>query len=284
MLICSNDTSSRSRHRRQYAALISAIAVIILQAPLDHRAAAAEAAHRASVTTPSKTASGIATENAVRGVIRSFETAAITAELNARILQLPWREGDKIAKGDLLVEFDCRRATAERDAAAAQVRAHQIAHRLQRKLHHYKAAGSFAVEQAKAELDKSDAELRSLDARLSTCRILAPFDGRIAEKNAHVHEIAQPNQPLVKLVNDARLEMVLMVPSSWLATLRRGDALRVRMDESGMMHDARILQATGIIDPVSQSARVIAEIVDVPEFVAPGMSGTAYFARAGGVK
>jgi RND family efflux transporter MFP subunit len=215
----------------------------------------------------------------VRVVIRSYETAAISAELNARITYLPRREGDRFRKGEVIVTFDCRRIVAEHDAALAALRFQQAAYETQRELMHYRATGTLAVDQSRFETEKAEAEVRGLEAKREACTVRAPFDGRVVEKVAQVHEVAQPNQPLLRIINEERIELVMMVPSSWMSRLANGTAFTVRIDENGETHRARIVQSTGAIDPVSQSARLIGELVDPPRGIVPGMSGTARFDR-----
>lgn len=84
-------------------------------------------------------------DDAIRVIVRSFETAAIASEVNARITYLPAREGDTFRKGDVLVEFDCRRAIAEHDAAEASMRELKAAYQSQLKLLEYKSTGTVAV-------------------------------------------------------------------------------------------------------------------------------------------
>jgi membrane fusion protein, multidrug efflux system len=213
----------------------------------------------------------------IRVVVRSYETAALSAEINARITLLPQREGDRFKKGDIIVEFDCRKIIAEHDGALASFKAHQSVYENQQQLLRYKAAGSLAVNQALHELEKAKAEVRGLEAKRSGCQITAPFDGRVTEKSAQVHEIAQPNQPILKIINEGKMELVMMVPSNLLSKVADGTRFRVKLDENGDLHEARIVQSTGLIDPVSQSARMIAELVNTPSNVIPGMSGTAMF-------
>jgi RND family efflux transporter MFP subunit len=222
---------------------------------------------------------GVTNGDGVRAVFRSYETAAIGAELNARITYLPRREGDRIRKGDLIVEFDCRKIAAEHEAAQAAHKASRAAYEAQLEMKRYHAAGTLSVDQSRFEMEKAEAEAKGLEAKRTDCRILAPFDGRVVEKMAQVHEIAQPNQPLLRIINDSRLELVLMVPSSWLPAIPDGTRFSVRIDESGEMHQARVVQSTGLIDPVSQSARLIAELVEPAASVQAGMSGTAVFAQ-----
>lgn len=218
-----------------------------------------------------------ATEPRIRVVVRSFETAAISAEINAKITGLPGREGDRFHSGDVLVQFDCNRILAELEAAAASYQAHKAVFENQSQLKRYKATGALAVDQARYEMQKTAAEVRGLEVKRAACVIRAPFDGRVVEKTAQVHEIAQPNQPLIRIVNEARLELVLMVPSSKLAEFKDGTRFTVVIDETGERHVAQIVQSTGLIDAVSQSVRLIAEIVEPSASIVPGMSGTAEF-------
>lgn len=215
----------------------------------------------------------------VRVVFRSYETASIGAEINAKIIYLPQREGDRFVRGERLVEFDCRKVHAEADAARAALKAHRAAYEAQLTLLRYQATGTLTVEQARSEMEKSQADVRGLEAKLASCSIIAPFDGRVVEKTAQLHEIAQPNQPLIKIINESKLELVLMIPSSWLADIGIGMRFTVSVDETGERHEARIVQSTGLIDPVSQSARLLGELVKPAPTVLPGMSGTASFTR-----
>jgi membrane fusion protein, multidrug efflux system len=219
--------------------------------------------------------SAIASGDKVRFLARSYETAAISAEINARITRLPEREGDRFRKGDVIVEFDCRKIETEHRAAAAIFNAHQANYENQRQMQLYSAAGTLAVDQARFEMGKAQADVDGLEVKRLSCAVHAPFDGRVIEKLAQAHEIAQPNQPLIRIINEGKLELVLMVPSAWISRVTTASTFPVRIDETGETHEARILQSTGLIDPVSQSARYIAEFLTPVPSIRPGMSGTA---------
>jgi membrane fusion protein, multidrug efflux system len=218
----------------------------------------------------------------VRGIIRAVETATISAELNARILALPFRDGDRFKEGDLLVAFDCAKLVADHEAATAAYKAHELAYQNQLQLSRYKAAGSFAVEQSRYEAEKAKAEVSGLKSRRESCKIAAPFGGRVVERPANAHEIAQPNQPLLKIVNDSRLELVLMVPSSWLGSVRVGTEFLFHVDETGETLPAAVTQIGGAIEPVSQSIRIVGQVNDPKALVLPGMSGTAALSLGAG--
>lgn len=220
---------------------------------------------------------GVSDGNAVRAVVRSVQNVTIGSELNSRIKAMPFRDGDAFAQGDILVQFDCARTNAEVAAALAVYNSYKTAHSNVVRMQHYQAAGSYAVDQAKFELDKSLAELQSLEAKRDTCTIVAPFKGRVVEKLAQAYEVAQPNQPLLKIVESTAQELVLMVPSHWISAAKIGSSFSVRIDETGTTYSAIVTQIGGAIDPISQSVRIIGELKAPVDGVAPGMSGTATF-------
>ena len=52
----------------------------------------------------------------IRGVVRAVRQATISSEAALRAVEVPFREGDRFKRGDLLVAFDCRRQIAEYEA------------------------------------------------------------------------------------------------------------------------------------------------------------------------
>jgi membrane fusion protein, multidrug efflux system len=220
---------------------------------------------------------GVSDGSSVRAVVRSVRNVTIGSELNARIKEMPFRDGDTFVAGDVLVQFDCARTLAELAAAVATHNSRKAAYESSVKLLSYKAIGSLSVDQAKYEADKAAADVQNLEVKRDSCTIVAPFRGRIVEKLAQAYEVAQSNQPLMKIVEDGTQEFVLMVPSSWLSKVNMGSKFSIRIDETGETHVATVTQVGGSIDPISQSIRMIAEVSAAKFSLSPGMSGTALF-------
>lgn len=215
-------------------------------------------------------------------VVKAEKTVSISAEINARIVAMPLREGDRFAAGTRLVEFDCRRTRAELAAATAAVNLHRNAHETARQLQKMGAAGVYAVRQAQFEMEKAAAEAESLKAKEATCVIAAPFDGVVAERMAATHEVVAPNQPLMRIVGTDEPELQAIVPSEWLDRLAPDRTFEVELDETRRRYPSRITSVSGAVDPVSRTVRVLARFDTRPDDVAPGMSGTARFLDAGG--
>jgi membrane fusion protein, multidrug efflux system len=225
---------------------------------------------------------GVSDGSSVRAVVRSVRNVTIGSELNARIKEMPFRDGDTFVAGDVIVQFDCARTLAELAAAVATLNGRKVAYDSSLKLLSYKAIGSLSVDQAKFEADKAAADVQNLEVKRDSCTITAPFHGRVVEKLAQAHEVAQANQPLLKIVEDGTQEFVLMVPSSWLSKVNMGSKFSIRIDETGETLGATVTQVGGSIDPISQSIRMIAEVSAAKLSLSPGMSGTALFELSGG--
>lgn len=220
---------------------------------------------------------GVSDGSAVRAVVRSVQNVTISSELNARIKLMKFREGDAFREGDVLVQFDCAKTLAELDSAQAAFKSREVAYRSAAQMLQYQAAGTLAVDQARFDMEKAAADIRILETKHEACTILAPFDGRVVERLAQTFEVAQANQPLMRIAEATNTELALMVPSHWVGIVKPGSLFTVQIDETGATFPAIVKQIGGAIDPVSKSVRLIGEVSDRSASVAPGMSGTATF-------
>ncbi|MDR7035666.1 RND family efflux transporter MFP subunit [Methylobacterium sp. BE186] len=216
----------------------------------------------------------------VRGVVRALRDASVATDLNSRVVQLPFREGDAFKAGDTLVAFDCDKATAELRSAQAEDQVNRIAFDNAQQLDRRQAIGRMEVQAAKAKWEKARAAAEALQVRVRDCRILAPFGGRVADLRIHEHEMSTPGQALMRIVDAAALEIDLIVPSAWLVWLRAGTPLSVRVDETGLSYAARVARTAAAVDPVSQTIKITAHFApgDIAA-VLPGMSLDARFDR-----
>ncbi len=215
------------------------------------------------------------TEAPARGLVRAIRTAALSSDLITPVAALPLREGDRFSRGDLLIEFDCRRQRHELDALGALVQEAKVnvdsnGHLLARG-----AANRNDVATANARHEKALADWSALSVRLTMCKVVAPFDGVITELAINAHETPSPGKPFMAIVSDRQLELEIIIPSRLLSLAGRGDVMQFAIDESGARHEVVIRRTGGAIDPVSQTVKIYAEFKGDAKDILPGMSGTA---------
>lgn len=216
-------------------------------------------------------------ESPVRGIVKSKQEATIASRMTARIVAMPYGEGDAFPKGALLARFDCSQIQAQLNAARAATAAYRKTYETNVELDQYEAVGKNEVAVSQANLGKADAEAKAVAAQLSDCAVYAPFSGKVVEEIAHAREVAASGQPLLKIQSGGNLEIELIVPSRWLTWLRPGAEFGFTIDETGQAATGVVTRLGASVDAVSKTIRVTGDITQSSGLVLPGMSGTATF-------
>lgn len=209
------------------------------------------------------------------GIIAAEQETTISAGLSAKIIELPFKEGEAFQEGDRLVTFDCARFEAERKEARATLGAASARHQVNRELDQYGAIGKGEVRASGAETGAAAARVEALSELVKLCVIDAPFSGRVKELGAQVFETPTEGDPLISLIDDTELVIEVIAPSIWLRWMRVGAEMQFEVRETGDVLKAEIIRLGATVDPVSQSIDVVARIIDRPSLVLPGMSGRA---------
>ena len=82
-------------------------------------ALAAEAMNGTGVSGTEQRVSDATAEDSARGILRAQDQAVLASEINGRVLEMPFRDGESFHRGDLLVRFDCSAYQAQLAAALA---------------------------------------------------------------------------------------------------------------------------------------------------------------------
>ena len=184
----------------------------------------------------------------------------------------------------MLIEFNCRRHEAELAAAEAQMQEMNILLSNNVELDKYKAVGKTDVEVSRARLKKAEAEANSMRARIDQCRIVAPFDGSVAERGIEPFEIPQSGKPFLTIIEDRQLEIELIVPSDWLRWVKSGTTFDFAVDETKGAYAAHVTRIGAEVDAISQTVKVMG-VFDADTAAAgilSGMSGNADFKETRG--
>ncbi len=218
----------------------------------------------------------------VRGIVKPVQEATIATDLFAPVAKLPLREGEAFKAGDLLVEFDCAGYLAQRKAAAAEHQALDLESQNKKVLAKHNAVGRHELGIAQAQVDGAAAKIEELDARIGQCKILAPFDGRVAELFVNQYEMPSAGNAIVSIINDNAFEVELIVPSEWLTWLQVDRPFAFEVDETGSVLEARVIRFGAAVDPVSQTIKLVGRFSAHPPRIKAGMSGAALFNVPGG--
>lgn len=215
----------------------------------------------------------------VQAVLSAGKGLLVSAPIDGMLKKLPFENGDKFKKNDILVRYDC---TAEK-AKVTELRARlSMSKRQVEAYERLKEADMVADVEYVSVIgqNKQDrALLTQAQSRLDFCVIKAPFSGRVQDLQVDVNEVVKSGRFLMKINSDEPLNVEMLVPSTWLRWLNVGADLQVYIRESDRTYDAEVVRIHGEVDPVSQSIRIVAKISQYEEELLPGMSGKATFEK-----
>jgi membrane fusion protein (multidrug efflux system) len=220
------------------------------------------------------------------GIVKAFSEARVAPKINARILEVAVREGDRIKQGALLVRLDAEQPqTREREASAHAAAAKAEAVRAEadlkrtRELFEQEAATREAYEHAEAAARKAAAAARAAEQNVreaalqrSETVLTAPFGGVIARRLHEAGDMGLAGEPIVVLHNPSALRLEASVPAYCAVRIRTGDPVTARIDALKASLDAKIGEIVPAADPLTGTVLIKADLPETKD-LQPGLFG-----------
>jgi multidrug efflux pump subunit AcrA (membrane-fusion protein) len=127
------------------------------------------------------------------------------------------------------------------------------------------------VDAARSQLLAARAQIEEIDSKLRDARLVAPFDGVIAQRMVEIGTTVQPGQLLMRFAHVAYLRIQSEVPVRLLSSLSKGQVVSARVDVGGGINvPARVSQ---IFPVANQERHTVTVKFDLPKGVpgGPGM-------------
>jgi membrane fusion protein (multidrug efflux system) len=200
---------------------------------------------------------------------QSVTLSAATTQLVSRVLFSP---GQKVAKGQVLVELK----TTEQDAALAQAQAREVqarrAYDRWRALRDQGYASAAAVDQYEAAWKSTRADVGAAEARLGDRVIRAPFAGVVGLSDIAPGAVISPGAAIVTLDDLSAVRVDFQVPDRFLSAVREGQALTATVDAwPDARFNGRVLRLDTRIDERTRALTARSEFTSSEGLLKPGM-------------
>jgi membrane fusion protein (multidrug efflux system) len=213
------------------------------------------------------------------GSLRSRQGVMLRPEVGGRVKQIFFNDGQRVRKGQLMVQFDDQLPQAQLAQARAELSIAEANHKRNQELVAQNFISQRSLDESSAALEVSRAKLSLAQATLQRLQVLAPFDGITGLKQINVGDYLKDGADMVNVEDIDAVLLDFRLPERFQAKIRAGQKAQLTVDALPGGPFSAIIQAVDpLIDANGRSVGVRGCIDNRQQQLRPGM-----FARVNAV-
>jgi membrane fusion protein (multidrug efflux system) len=206
------------------------------------------------------------------GTLRADEAVTIRPEIAGRIAEIRFNEGQNVQRGAVLLRLDQSELAAV--LASSKAQAGLDKQRLERAedMHKKGFISQQALDEQRANYQRSLAKQREDEAKLAKTEIRAAFPGVMGLRQVSEGAYVAAGTDVVRLEKIDQLKLDFRVPESYVGRLRAGQGVRVQLDaygEQGFAGGVYALEPA--VDEATRTVLVRARVANPDLKLRPGM-------------
>lgn len=180
------------------------------------------------------------------GSLRSRQSVVLRPEVSGRITALNFRDGERVRRGQVLVQFDDQLPRAQVQQSQAELSIAQANHKRNQELVGQGFISQRSVDESAANLEVARAKLALAQATASRLKIVAPFDGIAGIRGVNVGDYLKDGADIVNVEDLDVVYVDFRLPERLQAKVRTGQTAQVAFDALPGVRYSALVQA---IDP-----------------------------------
>ena len=234
------------------------------------------------------------------GSLMAGSEVQILSRRDGYITSIPFDVGDRIERGEVIVELDDREQTELVAGAEAALIVAQAQHRAQvaqeelaesvydrnKRLRERNAATAVEFTEAEAQwriavaqreleearVQQAQSEVHRNQLALTDSKILAPMSGVVAERTVDVGDLAKPDVPLLRIVSFQKVHTVVHVVEKDYPRVQVGQQATIQVDSfPNAEFSGKVIRKAPVLNPGTRTAAVEIEIPNPDLQLKPGM-------------
>jgi membrane fusion protein (multidrug efflux system) len=213
------------------------------------------------------------------GSLRSRQGVMLRPEVGGRVKQIFFNDGQRVRKGQVMVQFEDQLQQAQLSQAKAELSIAEANHKRNQELVTQNFISKRSLDESGAALEVSRAKLALADATLQRLKVLAPFDGITGLKQINVGDYLKDGADMVNIEDIDAVLVDFRLPERFQAKIRAGQKAQLTVDALPGRPFSAIVQAVDpLIEANGRSVGVRGCIDNRQQQLRPGM-----FARVNSV-
>lgn len=214
------------------------------------------------------------------GTARANESVDVTAKVTNQVTAIRFQEGQRVRRGDVLVELDGAQQRADLAVAEAALAESRSQYERSRELYSTRVLSDSQIEQIEATFKANEARVAAARSRVGDTVVRAPFDGRVGLRRVSVGSLINPGTVITTLDDTGTIKLDFTIPETFLAAAEPGLDITARsVAYPDVRFDGRVGSVDSRVDPATRSVTVRALLPNPDGLLKPGMFLTVRLSR-----
>ncbi|MDD1444319.1 efflux RND transporter periplasmic adaptor subunit, partial [Dolichospermum sp. ST_sed3] len=207
-----------------------------------------------------------------QGSVEAEDNIMLSAKSMGVVDAIYVREGQKVSKGQTLVQLDNAVIEHSIEAMKSQLDLAVVIYDRQKNLWEQKIGTEVQYLQAKANKENLERQLSSLQEQSKMSRVTSPINGTVDEVIAKIGENLSPGMPAMRVINSSNLKLKANVSEAYVTNIKTGNTVMVNIPELNKELTAYVSFVGKNIDPLSRTFAVEIKLPSLPD-LRPNMTG-----------
>lgn len=197
----------------------------------------------------------------VQGNVEAEDDILLSAEMGGLITSINVKEGQKVTKGQTLAVLDASVLSSNLYEMEAQLEQAKYMLGKQEELKNRGLGTEFELTTARNQVKSIEARMRSLRTQTGKSIIKAPFSGTIDKIFANNGEMAGPQSPILRLVNNSIVDITADISEKHLAKMKIGTPIEVTFPNfTDTSLRLEITYVGNYIEPTNRTFRIMSTL------------------------
>lgn len=209
------------------------------------------------------------------GTVEAADASTVSFSVPGTITKIYVKEGQQIAKGQLIAKIKSESLTNSRNIAQAELEQARDTYQRLKKLHDANALPDIKWVEIQSKLKQAQNAAALADRAVNDASIYSPISGYVAQKFADDGQNVIPAQPIVKVVDINNLQIAISVPENEIASFGQETTAVITFDVADTLTlRGKINRKSVVADPLTRSYTVKFDIEKSNGAILPGMIGS----------
>jgi membrane fusion protein (multidrug efflux system) len=204
------------------------------------------------------------------GTIMANEEVELRSEINGKISQIYFNEGDRVKKGQLLVRINDDEQQAQLKRLEYNIKLNQDQEFRQKRLLEKEAISQQEYDIVLTQLNSSNAELQQLRAVIAKYSIRAPFDGIIGLRYVSAGSYVSPSSQIAFMQDIDPVKIEFSVPEKYAGQVKAGNKIQFTINGIDKQYEGNVYAVEPRIDLATRSLRIRATSPNPERELLPG--------------